>query len=102
MADLIRAQHEVFGVADVPDNDYYRDLGWKKVHAETPTAVEAARQAEADEFHQQQVDAGVVFDPGAHTVDEVNAYLASADPDERERVVEAEKAGKARVTILES
>jgi hypothetical protein len=39
------------------------------------------------------------FDPSAHTVDEVNAYLAE-HPDERDAVLEAERAGKGRVGVL--
>lgn len=42
-----------------------------------------------------------LYDPGAHRVAEVSAYLASADPAERARVIEAEAAGKARKTITE-
>lgn len=42
------------------------------------------------------------YDPGAHTVDEVNAYLDEADSDEYARVIEAETAGKARVGIIGS
>jgi hypothetical protein len=45
------------------------------------------------------------FDPGDYTVEDVNQYLADLDDDdagnaERERVLEAERRGKARVTIL--
>lgn len=40
------------------------------------------------------------FDPAAHTVDEVNAYLDTADPAEQVRVLEAERSGKARKGIL--
>lgn len=103
MADLMRARHkDTAAVADVPDNDYYRDLGWSKVSDDTPTDTEAARQAEGEAFHAAQVDSGVVFDPGAHTVDEVHAYLADVDDAERERVLAAEADGKGRVTILEA
>lgn len=41
-----------------------------------------------------------VDDPSGHTVRDVNAYLAGADPDERRRVLAAEADGKARVRIL--
>ena len=41
------------------------------------------------------------YDPGEHTVDEVQAYLAK-HPDERDAVVAAEKAGKNRVTLTET
>lgn len=40
------------------------------------------------------------FDPSAHKVSDVVAYLESADDAEKQRVLEAEKAGKARKTIL--
>lgn len=39
------------------------------------------------------------FDPGEHSVAEVLAYLAD-NPDDAERVIAAEAAGKARKTIL--
>lgn len=41
------------------------------------------------------------FDPSAHNRDTVNAYLATASERERIRVLDAERAGKARSTILE-
>lgn len=43
-----------------------------------------------------------VFDPSAKTVAEVNAYLAKADPDERARVLAAERDGQARKGILDN
>ena len=39
------------------------------------------------------------FDPGDHTVAEVEAYL-DEHPDEIDRVLEAERAGKNRTTLL--
>lgn len=41
------------------------------------------------------------FDPADHTVAEVQEHLASADDAERERVLAAEKDGKARKGLLE-
>lgn len=41
------------------------------------------------------------FDPSAHTVDEVTAYLA-ANPDDAERVVAEERLGKNRAGIVGS
>jgi hypothetical protein len=41
------------------------------------------------------------FDPGAHDVKEVQAYLASADDAERGRVLAAERAGKNRSSLLQ-
>lgn len=40
------------------------------------------------------------FDPATHTVAEVNTYLDTADPAEQVRVLEEERAGKARKGIL--
>jgi hypothetical protein len=42
---------------------------------------------------------GDVFDPSAHTVAEVNDYL-DANPDDADRVLAAERDGKARVSIV--
>lgn len=39
-------------------------------------------------------------DPGAYTVEDVKAYLETADDAERDRVYAAENAGKARVGVL--
>ncbi len=39
------------------------------------------------------------FDPGAHTVAEVEQYLDD-NPEERDRVLEAEASGKARRSLL--
>lgn len=43
-----------------------------------------------------------LFDPSEHNVDEVNAYLATADADERARVIGLEDApeGKGRTTVV--
>ena len=49
--------------------------------------------------HPAGTDSGA-FDPGEHTAPEVLAYLADADETERERVLTAEAAGKARKGIL--
>lgn len=42
----------------------------------------------------------VLYDPSEHTVAEITSHLASADSVEFARVVEAERAGKARASIL--
>ena len=92
---LMRAKHEVFGVADVADTDYYRETGWVEVDPSTPTDVEAARQAEADAFV-----AATSFVPAEHPAAEVVDYIATADEDEKARVLADEKATKARKTVL--
>lgn len=99
--ELMRARHADLGVVHlVPDNDYYRSNGWSPVDESTPTEAEARSAAEAEEFAAAQVASGAVFDPSAHKVDEVNAYLASADDAERDRVLDAERAGQARKSVL--
>ena len=45
---------------------------------------------------------GEPFDPSAHNVDAVNEYLSSASEAERHRVLAAERAGKARTTVLDA
>lgn len=40
-----------------------------------------------------------VFDPADHTVAEVNAHVEKADPDEARRVLNLERAGKARQSV---
>jgi hypothetical protein len=84
MAELIRAQHEVFGVQDVPDTDWYRENGWTPVAEGTPTSSE-----------QQDL-----YDPSAHTAIDVVAYLKTVDDAERQRVIDAEKAGQNRATVV--
>lgn len=93
---LMRARHKDLGVvAEVPDNDYYRDKGWVSVSDDTPTYVEAALNEGAEAFR-----ARVEFDPAAHKAEEVVEYVQEADPAEAARVLEAEKAGKARKTVV--
>lgn len=46
------------------------------------------------------VESSQLYDPSNYTVDEVNAYLSEASPEERERVLAAEREGKARKGIL--
>ena len=63
----------------------------KAEKAEKPAKAEkkAAKAADVEEF-----------DPSTHKVDEVLAYVKDADDAEKARVIEAEKAGKARVSLL--
>jgi hypothetical protein len=91
----MRARHEVFGVADVADSDFYRDNGWVEVDPSTPTRLEEERQAEADAFL-----AATTYDPAAHKAEEVVEHIQTADEAEAARVLEAEKSGKARKTVL--
>jgi hypothetical protein len=43
-----------------------------------------------------------LYDPGKHTVDEVKEHVLTADEDEVARVIEAEKSGKNRTTLIEA
>lgn len=91
---LIRAKHNVTGgVADVPDNDFWRTKGWEPVDLDTPTT---------DQLRDQGLIGGPEFDPAEHNVDDVVAHLASAGPGERDRVLAAERTGKARAGVLNS
>lgn len=90
---LIRARHEVFGVQDVPDTDYYRDNGWTPVDPTTPTAADEQTRMEND------IRTGA-YDPAEHTVTDVVAVLENATPDAAAELVAAEKAGKARKSVL--
>jgi hypothetical protein len=54
---------------------------------QTPPAEETQAESEA-------------YDPSDHTVAEVQAYLAE-HPDETDAVLDLERAGKARVTLLD-
>ena len=94
---LMRARHEVFGVADVADSDYYRENGWVEVDPSTPTKVEEERTAEADAYL-----AAVSYNPAEHKAEEVVEHIQAAPEDERARVLEAEKSGKARKTVIEA
>jgi hypothetical protein len=49
---------------------------------------------------QEAVELTADYNPGEHTVDEVSGYLKSALPEERERVLAAERADKNRAGIV--
>ena len=101
--ELMRAHHAELNVVHlVPDNDYYRSLGWSKVDDDVLTTSEEVAKAEGEAFTAALVESGAVFDPGAHTVAEVKDYLAGdVTEDERARVLDAERAGQARKSLLE-
>lgn len=90
----MRARHEVFGVKDVPDTQFYRDTGWTEVDPSTPTTEQERRRVE------NEARRGT-FDPAEHPVPEVVAHIEVAPEDEKARVLAAEKSGKARRTVLE-
>lgn len=60
-----------------------------------PTDILSAEDKDED----KDEDKAEKFDPSAASVAEVQEYLEGADEDERKRVLDAEAAGKNRVTI---
>ena len=81
------------------DGELLLALGWTVA---PPTTEDALAASLADSLAEgsapfQPVDA---FDPGAHTAQEVLAYLADAEPAEVARVLIAEVDGKHRSTVL--
>ena len=84
---------------DEADGELLLALGWTVA---PPTTDDALAASLADSLAEgsapfQPVDA---FDPGAHTAQEVLAYLADAEPAEVARVLIAEVDGKHRSTVL--
>ena len=78
------------------DGELLLALGWTVAPPTTDDAL-AASLADTLAAPFQPVDA---FDPGAHTAQEVLAYLAQAEPAEVARVLIAEVDGKHRSTVL--
>lgn len=91
MPEMMRARHEVFGVNDVPDTDFYRDSGWVRVADDTPTVADDRRDAvnEARRGDLNEAPAPAVV-----------AAMDSLPDAEREQVIAAEKVGKARKTVI--
>ena len=81
---------------DEADGELLLALGWTVAPPTTDDAL-AASLADSLAAPFQPVDA---FDPGAHTAQEVLAYLAQAEPAEVARVLIAEVDGKHRSTVL--
>ena len=81
---------------DEADGELLLALGWTVAPPTTDDAL-AASLADSLAAPFQPVDA---FDPGAHTAQEVLAYLADAEPAEVARVLIAEVDGKHRSTVL--
>jgi hypothetical protein len=76
-----------------PDSDEVVNLD-VLTHPETTPEPEATEETPEEAPEEDQ------FDPGDHTVAEVQAYLAE-HPEDRERVLQAEAAGRGRKGILE-
>jgi hypothetical protein len=83
---------------DEADGELLLALGWTRAQPAPADALAASLASEGEGSAPfQPVDA---FDPGAHTAQEVLAYLADAEPAEVARVLIAEVDGKHRSTVL--
>ncbi|MBL1100141.1 hypothetical protein [Streptomyces coffeae] len=78
--------------------EYFRRHGYGVAPANEQTEEEHVQ--ETGTTQREPGDGDEAFDPGEHSVDDVLAYLDTADEDETARVLDAEKNGKARKTIL--
>ncbi|PWF25692.1 trigger factor [Ancrocorticia populi] len=63
-------------------------------------AKAAAPTAQTTEAEEPAAESTELFDPSTAKVDEVLAYASSVDDAERARILEAEKAGKARKSVI--
>lgn len=84
-------------------DEVFVDRAWPKSTWDLidPPTLEGFEQVECDDAYIWQAVTVPAFDPSEHNVDDVLAYLATADDAERARVIEAEAAGKARKSITE-
>lgn len=86
--DLYVGIHRAHFAGDlVPEENVERN-GWTDLVAREGTAD--ADETNADEFQ-----------PDDYNRDEVVAYLRAATPEERERVIELERAGRGRTSIID-
>ena len=93
MPGKMRARHDVFGVKDVLDNEFHRNNGWTKVADDTPLTVDEQRRVV------NEARMGSLSDRPAA---EVAAVVESLPEAEKASVAAAEKAGKARKTVLDA
>lgn len=90
---MARLKNTITGVVvGVSDEIAERMIGseWKRAGGRSGSSAAAAAAPESDGL----------FDPTTGTVGSVTAYLETADDAERERVLDAERAGKARTGIV--
>lgn len=95
-------------LGEKPENEETPEFGAKPAKkAAAKPAKKAEPKAEAVEAEVVEAEATAApagaagdFDPADHKVDEVLDYVAKADDAEKARVLEAEKAGKGRKTLI--
>lgn len=83
-------------VWDVYTDKEFGEMGLTEDEKQADVFSESGEESDGDV---QAVDEER-FNPQTHTVDEVNRYLDTADKDERERVLSAERVGRARSGIV--
>ena len=71
--------------------------GWEKVEGDEPTTTTPEVPETDGEGVQEDV-----FDPGQHTVPETLEYLIGKDDAEVQRVLEAERSGKNRSSLIDA
>ncbi|MCF2705796.1 trigger factor [Arcanobacterium haemolyticum] len=117
LAKVVGADGTEISVTDVvgeaPEGENTPDFAELKAEAEKKAALaNAAKPAKAEKkakapakkaekSDKAEAAKGEIFDPATAKVDEVLAYVAGVDEAEKARILEAEKAGKARKTLIE-
>jgi hypothetical protein len=86
--DLFVGIHRAHFAGDVVPEENIEPNGWDDLVAREGTT--AAAEAQSGEY-----------DPNNYGRDEVLTYLRGASPEERQRVIDLERAGKGRSSILE-
>ena len=81
-------------VGEAPENEVTPDFSAQPAATAAPTAETAESKTDTSS------EAEALFDPATAKVDEVLAYAANVDEAERARILEAEKAGKARKSLI--
>jgi hypothetical protein len=113
-ASHVVMRHPVFSGVTEPvlqkDVEEYQESGWvlagdaasaePAVRTDLGFQVSAAGELTEPITDPAQLDPNGPFDPTAHNVDEVLQYLDGKSDAERDRVLEAERVGKARGSIL--
>lgn len=99
-------QAEVFTTSHgyVAPSDVVKAAGVEetKIELTAPNGINAATEEGVKSLKEVKAEApSEEFDPADHSVAEVRAHLDSADDEERARVLEAEKAGKGRKSLVE-
>jgi len=108
LMEKLRRENVQLRMPQEPDSDDVVDIG-RLTHPETtPPAEEIGeRQARTDQEYPLEAPAQAAhaeqYDPSYHSVREVKEHLAQVhDPEERDRIKQAEEAGRGRKGILKA